>query len=143
MTKIESFSGDYRFLSNFFRATAPVILDGIEYSTVEHAYQAAKTTNLTFREKFKYGTPGDAKRLGKSVQLRSDWEQIKESIMLDLLRQKFIGTGLEKKLLETGDAVLIEGNWWKDTYWGVCDGVGQNRLGILLMQVRSEIAQNL
>lgn len=139
MAKIESFSGNYRFLSNFFRPTANVILDGVEYSSVEHAYQAAKTTNTDDRKQFQFGTPSEAKRMGRGLSLRSDWETVKESVMLDLLRQKFIGTDLEVSLRATGDAELVEGNYWQDTYWGVCDGVGQNRLGVLLMQVRDEL----
>ena len=136
--KIESFSGPYRFLSNFFRATNGVIFDGQEYPTVEHAYQAAKCAIPTDRLRFITGTPTEAKRLGRIVLLREDWESVKESFMLDFLRQKFLGTDLTANLLATGDAELIEGNYWRDKYWGVCNGEGKNRLGILLMQVREE-----
>jgi ribA/ribD-fused uncharacterized protein len=139
MSKIESFSGDYRFLSNFFRATRTIILDGVEYWSIEHAYQAAKTLDYTERAQFRFGTPSEAKRLGKTVKIRQDWEHVKEDFMLDFLRQKFIDTDLEEKLVSTGDAELIEGNYWGDVYWGVCKGIGLNRLGVLLMQVRSEI----
>lgn len=139
LAKIESFSGNYRFLSNFFRPTANVVLDGVEYSSVEHAYQAAKTTDTEARKQFQFGTPSGAKRLGRELSLRFDWETVKEVVMLDLLRQKFIGTDLEASLLSTEDAELIEGNYWQDIYWGVCGGVGQNRLGVLLMQVRDEL----
>lgn len=141
--KIESFSGDYRFLSNFYNATAYVVLDGDEYPTVEHAYQASKTTNPDDRRFFRFGTARDAKRMGRSVILRSDWEEVKLNIMLNLLRQKFTDTDLTKRLLDTKDAELVEGNYWNDTYWGVCNGVGDNHLGKLLMQVRDELRESI
>ena len=136
MNKIDSFSGPYRFLSNFY--PAPVLLDNVLYPSTEHAFQAAKTTGD--RSAFLKGTPTDAKRLGRRVALRPDWEAIKIDVMLDLLRQKFNGGGLRTKLLATGDAELIEGNMWGDRFWGVYRGVGENHLGRLLMRVRAEIA---
>jgi ribA/ribD-fused uncharacterized protein len=137
-TPICEFVGDYRFLSNFW----PVIvtLDGRQYSTVEHAYQAAKTLNPLQREYIREApTPGNAKRRGRSIDLRTDWEEIKLTVMLALLRQKFDRPDLREALLQTGDAELIEGNTWGDCFWGVCRGKGRNHLGRLLMQVRSEI----
>lgn len=71
--------------------------------------------------------------------LREDWELIKISVMHDLLRQKFGHETLRKRLLATGDEKLEEGNTWKDYFWGVCNGIGQNQLGVLLMRVREEI----
>lgn len=136
--RISSFTGAFRFLSNF--APSPVFYDGVLYTTVEHAYQAAKGNDAFYRKKiFETVRPGDAKRLGRAVKLRPDWEDVKTGIMLDLLRQKFANDFLRELLLSTGDAKLIEGNHWGDTFWGVCNGVGQNMLGRLLMQVREEI----
>lgn len=132
---ITSFRGEYRFLSNFYHS--PV--DG--YHTVEHAYQAAKTLNPDIREDIKnLSTPGAAKRAGKGLVLREDWESVKVEVMRDLLYKKFSDPILKIKLLGTGDQKLIEGNTWGDKIWGaVWDGsgwVGTNLLGNLLMEVR-------
>lgn len=137
-TKIDSFQGDYRFLSNFWYAK--VVLDGVDYRSVEHAYMSAKTLDQSLRNQIRsFDKPGDVKRFCRTITLREDWEEVKFGVMLDLVRQKFYIEPLKSKLLETGDAELIEGNTWGDTYWGVCRGKGQNNLGKILMQVRSEL----
>ena len=139
MTKsIQRFSGAYRFLSNFYDSEIEV--NEKIYPTVEHAYQAHKTLNGKQRELIRLAnSPGQAKRLGQKVELRSDWEVVKLSIMKELLTRKFQIPRLRELLLETRDYELIEGNTWGDTYWGVCNGEGQNWLGKLLMEVRNEI----
>ena len=137
--KIIQFRGEYRFLSNSYYSS--IAVDGEAYPTVEHAYQAAKCTTPVERARVRNcNTPGDAKRLGKRVVLRSDWDDIKIRIMHELLRLKFKrGTDLAARLLATGDVELIEGNDWGDTFWGVCRGHGSNHLGKLLMAVRKEL----
>lgn len=137
MDTIEKFDGDYRFLSNFH--PVPIILDDVVYPTVENAFQAAKTLDKDMRLAFLFVSPGTSKRLGRNVELRTDWQDVKLSIMHDLLKQKFTLPDLRVSLLATGDATLIEGNDWDDIFWGVCRGVGENHLGKLLMQVRAEI----
>lgn len=141
---IDKFDNEYAFLSNFYHC--PIVDDdGIEYTTNEHYFQAYKTTNMIDRRFIAAApTPGEAKRLGRKIALRPDWEQVKDSVMLDGLRLKFSKPAMKKKLLETGDAELIEGNCWHDNTWGVCScprcpGTGQNRLGKYLMLVRSEL----
>jgi ribA/ribD-fused uncharacterized protein len=135
--KIDSFTGRHRYLSNF--APAPVIFEGVVYLTVENAYQAAKTLNPEERKQFEHCTPGRARMLGKKLTLRPDWENVKLEIMEDLLRKKFFSGSMPlMMLMNTQGAYLEEGNTWGDTYWGVCKGVGENRLGKLLMKVRSE-----
>jgi ribA/ribD-fused uncharacterized protein len=136
---ITSFRGEYNWLSNFFRCD--VVLDGEVYRTVEHAYQAAKTTNPAERAKVRsLANPVFAKRAWKKVTLRPAWESVKLDVMLGFLRQKFApGTSLAEKLLATGDAHIEEGNHWGDRYWGTVDGKGANHLGRLLMQVRDEV----
>ena len=115
---ITSFSGAYAFLSNFY--PCEVMLDGEWYKSVEHAYQAAKTLNLEERRRIaSMPTPGKAKRAGRAVKLRENWEQIKCQVMLQLLRQKFSDARLKELLLDTKDAELIEVNNHKDNYWGV------------------------
>jgi ribA/ribD-fused uncharacterized protein len=145
---IDKFKGDHFFLSNFY-APAPVVLDGVEYPTTEHAYQAAKTVDPDDRRRIRDAdTPGQAKRMGQRsperggiVVLREDWDQVKDGVMLDLCRQKFTDPKLRQLLADTGDQPLVEGNHWNDVYWGVCRGVGKNRLGEILMQIRDEIKQ--
>lgn len=140
---INFFEGKYRFLSNFYSCWIPY--EGITYPTSEHAYQAAKTLDV---EQRKYvstlDTPGKAKRAGRDLTLRSDWEQVKESVMYDILKIKFSNPILREKLLETGDVYLIEGNKWCDQIWGMCqckkcNGLGLNLLGKLLMKLRNEL----
>ena len=138
MPPITSFDGPHRFLSNFH--PCGVTLGGERYPSVEHAYQAAKTLNDIGRETIRCcKSAGAAKRLGRCVSLRPGWDKIKLAVMMDLLRQKFSDPELKRLLLATGDAELIEGNTWGDTYWGVCDGKGENWLGRLLMQAREEL----
>lgn len=140
MKAISSFSGEYRFLSNFY--SSKIKFGRLEYPTVEHAYQAAKTLNEEDREIVsKAPTPGVAKRLGRQLALRDDWEKVKLGIMLHLVRVKFGTVAFEDKLLSTGEAELIEGNYWNDTFWGVCRGRGENHLGKILMKVRGERAR--
>jgi ribA/ribD-fused uncharacterized protein len=140
---ITEFKRPYEFLSNFSRSN--IHLAGRIYPTVEHAFQAAKTLDPIERADIQQlHSPGDAKRYGQKVTLRKDWEDIKEIIMLELLREKFSATihpRLAWNLADTGQRKLYEGNNWKDRYWG-CDPVtleGKNRLGILLMLVRDEV----
>lgn len=138
MKTIDRFSGAYAVLSNFYPSV--VRLDGVEYPSVEHAYQAAKTFNLREREGIRRAPkPGTAKALGRMVRLRVDWEDVKLKVMKDLVRQKFQGAKAQAMLMATGDAVLIEGNYWNDTFWGICNGKGENHLGRILMEVRAEI----
>lgn len=142
---IPEFSGKYNFLSNF--SDSPIKYEGIVYPTVEHAFQAAKTLNINKRLEIAHAsTPGQAKRLGRSVKLRSDWEEIKVDIMRECLRLKFEIPELREALLETGNAELTEGNTWHDNFWGICycskcraSAHGKNVLGLLLMEVRDEI----
>lgn len=140
---IDRFIGSRRFLSNFF--PAEVEYGGVVYPTVEHAFQAAKTDIEDEREEIRTAsTPGEAKRLGRKVTLRADWEKVKESVMEDLVRQKFTRhRPLAAELLDTGDAQLIEGNAWGDTTWGMVEKggkwSGKNLLGRILMRVREEL----
>lgn len=139
MSSILGFFKEYRFLSNFHLAV--VKLDGLEYASTEHAYQAAKTLNLEEREAIRLSTkPAEAKKLGQKVTMREDWEQVKNSVMKDVVRQKFSDhQDLKEQLLATGDAYLEETNHWGDVYWGVCKDKGQNWLGKILMEVREEL----
>lgn len=141
---IEKFRDEYRWLSNFHTCEHPLFLEGdnFEYPSVEHAYQAAKTFNVEHRWRIRCGDATFAKRYFKtrSEAVRPDWDQVKLMIMEKLLRQKFkAGTGLLAKLIATGKEEIVEGNTWGDVFWGQCPiGKGENHLGKLLMQIRSE-----
>jgi len=137
---IDSFRGDFGFLSNFYEAS--VWLDGERYRSVEHAYQASKTTDEATKALIRDAkTPGIAKRLGYSCQLSPDWDARKVDVMRRLIREKFKNPLLRALLVATEDAELVEGNTWNDTTWGVCRGVGKNLLGKILMDVREECRQ--
>lgn len=138
-SKIDGFRGDYYFLSNF--ANYPVRYDGHLWPSSEHAYQAAKTTDGDEKTTVQLAkTPGKAKAAGKKVTMRPGWDRIKDDIMLQIVRAKFMqNRKIEIKLLRTKDAELVEGNWWGDDYWGVFEGNGQNKLGKILMKVREEL----
>ncbi len=138
MDKIDNFSGEYAFLSNFY----PCIIefDGEKYRSVEHAYQAAKSNNQYDRKIIREAkSAGEAKKLGRNVKLRKDWENVKISVMHDLLKSKFSDQFLALELLNTGDADLIEVNTWGDKFWGQVRGYGKNKLGRLLMLIRKEL----
>lgn len=135
-----TFDGEERFLSNFYWHNG---------WCVEIPFQAAKTTDDTKQARILTSrTAAEAKRQGRSAVLRPDWEDVKEEIMLTLLREKFAIPEMRRKLLDTGHLELIEGNWWHDNEWGDCSCKkcstipGKNKLGKLLMQVREEIAND-
>lgn len=135
---IDRFEGEYEFLSNF--ATCSIYWGDHYVATVEHAYQAAKATAEGDCLKIiRCKTPGEAKRMGRTIACRPDWDTIKLEVMEILLRRKFTKPIFRDKLLATGTEELVEGNTWGDTFWGVCRGQGENHLGKLLMKIRSEL----
>jgi ribA/ribD-fused uncharacterized protein len=134
---IYGFKGEYRFLSNF--SLCNVTLDGIIYPTTENAYQAAKTLNVIDRLPLQICSAAHAKKIGRSLKLRSDWEQVKIQTMYDLNVQKFSNSHYKELLQKTGDLYIEETNTWKDIFWGVCNGVGSNHLGKILMKIRQEL----
>lgn len=138
---IDRFHGAYRFLSNFY--PSPVAMDGYGYPTVEHAYQAAKCDRHEDRIEIRLAsTPGEAKRLGRQMDLRPDWHQVRVAVMTELVLQKFAWhPRLRRQLLATESEELIEGNTWHDTFWGVCAGCGENNLGKILMRVRERLSR--
>ena len=141
MIVIDKFRGPFRFLSNFY--ASPIEYEGYEYPTAEHAYQAQKTIDKAERTNIRNAPfPAMAKKLGRRCTLRSDWEKVKTPLMWEIVRAKFLqNPKLKRKLVNTGDAKLIEENTWGDTFWGTCNGVGENRLGIILMTIRTELKE--
>lgn len=148
---INSFRGEYRFLSNFIHSPITIEIHAdlteipksveITYPTVEHAYQASKSGKLADWYRFReFDSPGQAKRAGKLVKLRNNWHEIKLDMMSGLINAKFDqNPELAKLLIATGDEELIEGNTWGDVYWGQDSGRGENNLGKILMEVRRNL----
>lgn len=144
---IDSFQGYYRFLSNFW--VAMVFYDDRAWPSSEHAFQAMKTLDKDQQEAIRVcKSPGAAKKFGRKVTIRGDWDEIKVGIMADIVREKFKQNPLLlRRLLGTGEQILIEGNTWHDQAWGDCNcnkriecqAQGQNHLGEILMKVREEL----
>jgi ribA/ribD-fused uncharacterized protein len=140
MTVIDFFGvvkggADYSYLSNFYKFNG---------WTVEHHFQAAKTDDPGWVNRILNApTAGQAKKLGRLAPMRHGWDEEKLTVMRVLVRLKFTDLNLRTLLLDTGDAKLIEGNWWNDTYWGQCKGVGENWLGKVLMEVRASLCEDL
>lgn len=138
MTAIKGFFKEYRWLSNFH--LVPILYEGILYPSSEHAYQAAKTFAIDIRKEIAaLSSPAKARKKGQEIRARPDWNSVKILVMTAVLRIKFNNPELKEMLLATGDTYLEETNWWKDTFWGVYDGIGENNLGKVLMKIREEI----
>lgn len=140
---VKAFSGDLNFLCNFYPVT--IHYEGINYPSSEAAFQAAKTLDVSKRLEFSLMTPGQAKRAGRKLKLRDDWELVKLQVMEDILRIKFAkGTELYGRLKATLNIELVEINSWHDNFWGDCqcdscvEIPGENYLGKILMKIRSE-----
>lgn len=141
MDIIKEFQNEFRWLSNF--APVKIILDSIEYSSVEHAYMSAKSDD----QKWKLfcsdsnNTPGKVKKASKTIKLVSNWEDIKVEVMGKCLEQKFSQEPYKTLLKETGNKYIQEGNNWNDKFWGVClkTNSGENNLGKLIMKIREKI----
>ncbi|MBN1802376.1 MAG: NADAR family protein [Candidatus Lokiarchaeota archaeon] len=141
---IKEFKGKFRFLSNFY--SSPFSIRGIEYKTVEHWFQSQKSTKSEEQTHvINASTPGEAKKRGRQVNLRTDWNETRLSIMEEGLRAKFNqNPNIRELLIKTGDQELQEGNRWGDTFWGINlrTGKGQNHLGKLLEKIRKELTPN-
>lgn len=147
MNKIAEFKDEYAFLSNFYECE--MIYKGRVFQSSEAAFHSEKCAVEADKDKFVGIDPAASKKLGRKITLRTDWDDVREHIMLDIVREKFIqNTALADKLRATGDSYLMEGNWWRDQFWGVypetgTPGVdGLNVLGQILMRVRAELKYN-
>lgn len=139
---IKGFFGEYRYLSNFH--LAPVVYEGITYPSTEAAFQAAKTHDKVERQRIaNLPTPGLAKKAGRLVKMRRDWDSVRISVMEEVCWDKFSRhPDLRALLLSTGDAYLEETNTWNDKFWGVC-GTGENNLGKILMRIRTKLLDDI
>jgi ribA/ribD-fused uncharacterized protein len=152
---INSFSGRWAFLSNFY--LCKITHQGIVYPSSEHYYVAMKVKEdqlingkmcpaSDVREMIsKISTPGQVKRFGRSLSIRKDWDSVKLKAMEWVIREKFTKhPDLKEMLIQTGNEEIIESNYWHDIFWGVCTcekcgNKGENHLGKLIMKIRDEI----
>lgn len=135
------FQDEYRFLSNFWMCD--LVFEGITYRSSEHCFMCQKTFDEELQLQIRMAaTPSKAKIIGRTVPLRADWEEVKVDAMYSAVYAKFSqNPDLKHRLLATGNRYLEEGNTWKDVNWGVCDGVGLNLLGQVLMAVRQQLRE--
>ncbi|NJM11889.1 MAG: NADAR family protein [Synechococcaceae cyanobacterium SM1_2_3] len=131
----------YGCFSNF--SAHPIVAKGKVWPTSEHYFQAQKFADTVHEEPIRLApSPTRAAKMGRdrSRPLRSDWEQVKDDIMRDALRAKFTQhPDLKATLLATGAAEIVE-HTANDRYWGDGgDGTGKNRLGELLMELRTAL----
>ena len=139
---ILEFTGEFRFLSNFWYAS--FVFDNILWRSSEHAYQAQKSLDKAIKLRIsKLATPSEAKRAGKYLACREDWDSVKYDLMYQIVLAKFTqNPSLRTQLINTGTKHLEEGNNHQDRIWGVCppgSGKGSNHLGKTLMRVRTEL----
>lgn len=150
--KIDDFRGRWFFLSNFY--PCEITHRGIKYPTVEHYYVAMKIKGSVFIGGVQFTeadareyvsllkTPAEAKKFGRIVEVRPDWNGVKLVVMDWGLRLKYSpGTPLAEMLLSTGEEELVEGNNWGDVFWGKVNGKGENHLGKILMRIREELKE--
>lgn len=145
---INDFRGKYYYLSNFYDSR-DFEYNGITYSSGEAAFQAQKSFDEEYRQDLAISTPNIAKSKGRRVLLRNDWEIVKDNIMYEVVKAKFNqNPDILRKLLNTGDELLEEGNMWHDNYYGNCycpkcrNILGENKLGKILMKIRKELSNN-
>ena len=132
------FRNEYWFLSNMY--PCEIRVNGLVFTCAEACFQSFKTTDVNERKKFQGINGFEAKKLGRSVSLRSDWNDIRIEVMFRVIHAKFSQhPELTKKLQNTGDLPIIEDNTWKDTFWGRYNGKGHNLLGQILMSERDWI----
>jgi hypothetical protein len=137
---IKGFFGQHRWLSNFWYA--PFVHCGFEYDTVEHYYQARKAADPAEAEAIRNAeSPAVAKRMGQEVtNFAPNMPKLRRMVMKIGVEEKFLqNNDLKQLLINTGDEYLEETNTWGDTYWGVCNGVGTNHLGFMLMDIRRSL----
>ena len=136
---IKGFFGEFRWLSNF--EVCDIMFDGILYHSSEAAYQSAKTLDMAERNLFTSMSPNDARKYGRAIEktplFRQEWHNIKYDIMCSVVFDKFYrNLNLREKLIATNNRYIEETNYWGDKVWGICEGKGDNNLGVILMGIR-------
>ena len=132
---IDKLQGTY--LSNFWECK--IEYGGIVFRNAESAFQAQKCAEGFMQVAFINLSGAQAKALGKKVKIIPEWNEDRLYYMTEILERKFEqNPDLAKQLVATGNEEIVEGNWWGDTYWGVCNGIGENHLGKILMWIREK-----
>jgi ribA/ribD-fused uncharacterized protein len=135
---VKGFFSAYRFLSNYHECK--IRYEGFIYGSTEAAYQSSKSLDTLIREQFTLMKPNESRSNGRKIQIRPDWDEVRLKVMEDVCRIKFTtNLYLKEMMLETGSRYLEETNHWGDTFFGVCNGVGENNLGKILMKIRSQL----
>lgn len=135
---INKFSGKYAGLSN--AAPCAIMYNNLVFGNVEAAFQAQKVTDPAIKREFCFLPAKEAKQKGNQVNLRDDWKDIKLIVMAEILFEKFTrNADLAHLLRSTGEERLVYENTEGDTFWGVCNGFGENNLGQILMDIREAI----
>ena len=137
---IDNFSYPYKFLSNYYETR--VRYDGFVYQSSEAAFHAQKNFSLDTKMEFTFLQPPEAKYKAKNIEIREDWDSVKDEIMYSVVFNKFCQRkDIRDKLIQTGDAILICKNTYNDKYWGISDkdNKGKNKLGLILERVREEL----
>lgn len=127
---------EYAFLSNYY--PCDVEYEGLKFKNSEAAFQAQKEISLKKRAEYCDLPPNEAKRKGRQAILRPYWDEIKDQIMYEVVLAKFTQNEDFKEALMAVTEEIVEDNHWNDTYWGRCNGVGQNKLGKILMKIRKQ-----
>lgn len=136
-----SVEDEYGDFSNFARY--PIRLKGKTWPTSEHYFQAMKFIDPIQQQKIRQATtPMEAARMGRDrkQKLRRDWESVKDQVMYEAVQAKFVQhPELAEQLLATQNAKIVE-HTEQDSYWGDGgDGSGKNKLGQILMRVRTKL----
>lgn len=139
MKEIKGFSGEYRWLSNFHQLEYPINFLGQEFNTTENLYQAMKCNDYEDFVSIANASPALAKKLGRQVKLVKNWDLIRLQTMEYVQLLKYEQPTLRNLLIETGDAYIEERNSWNDIFFGVCNGIGENHLGKIIMKIRKHI----
>jgi len=134
-------SPDHAWLSNF--SDHGFTIEGVRWPSVEHFYQASKYAGTDVAERVRKAESAlKARKIGqdRSLEPRADWSEVKADLMRLAIRAKFEqNRRLRESLLATGDEELIHESG-SDPFWGRSrDGIGENRLGEILMSVREEL----
>lgn len=137
---IYGFFNEYRWLSNFYPLEKPIDVYGCLFNTTENLYQAFKCNKEEDFLTMSTISAGQAKRLGKVVELNPEFEANKLSIMESILLLKFEQPYFRKRLLSTGNCHIEESNNWGDVYWGTVGGFGENNLGKIIMKIRDNLS---
>ncbi len=156
MKSITNFAEEQnQFLANIYPERVSFTYDGIEYRNFETAYQSQKMQKIEDRCHVAKMQPHEAKVYANTRLSRKGWNKpfadeeprpselctcLKDKVMYDLLLIKFSNPELKAQLLATGDAIINKENNHGDIYWGTCQGIGQGKIGKMLMEIRTRLA---